>query len=75
MQLYMKLLKKAYGFMSVYKNIFEEDNMIFKHMSLEEAKEFYEKLKEEAPSALIKIAMEDIWFFTDGLKKNYGGVN
>lgn len=46
--------------------------MIFKHMSLEEAKEFYDKLKEEAPSALVKIAMEDIWFFTDGLKKDYG---
>ena len=49
--------------------------MIFKHMSLEEAKEFYEKLNKEAPSALVKIAMEDIWFFTDGLKRNYGGVN
>ena len=49
--------------------------MIFKHMSLEEAKEFYEKLKEEAPSALVKIAMDDICFFTDGLKRNYGGVN
>ena len=52
--------------------------MIFKHMSLEEAKEFYEKLKEEgknAPSAILKIAMDDIWFFTDGLKRNYGGIN
>ena len=47
--------------------------MIFKHMSLEEAIEFYEKLKEEAPSDLVKIAMDDIWFFTDGLKRNYGG--
>lgn len=47
--------------------------MIFKHMSLEEATEFYEKLKEEAPSALVKITMDDIWFFTDGLKRNYGG--
>lgn len=45
--------------------------MIFKHMSLEEAKELYEKLKEEAPSTLVKIAMEDIWFFTDGLKRDY----
>ena len=47
---------------------------IFKPMSLEEAKELYEKLKEEskgAPSAILKIAMEDIWFFTDGLQKNY----
>ena len=48
--------------------------MIFKHMSLEEAKEFYEKLKKEAPSAIVKIAMDDIWFFTDGLKRNYGGT-
>ena len=34
---------------------------IFKPMSLEEAKEFYNKLKEEskkAPSAILKIAME-----------------
>ena len=49
--------------------------MIFKHMSLEEAKEFYGKLKEEAPSALVKIAMVDIWFFTDGLTKPYGREN
>lgn len=49
--------------------------MIFKHMSLKEAKEFYEKLKAEAPNALVKIAMDDIWFFTDGLKRNYGGGN
>lgn len=49
--------------------------MIFAHMPLKKAKEFYGKLKEEAPSALIKIAMDDIWFFTDGLKKDYGGVN
>ena len=47
--------------------------MIFKHMSLEEAKEFYEKLKEEAPCAIVKTAMEDIWFFTDGLQRDYGG--
>ena len=46
---------------------------IFKPMSLEEAKEFYEKLKKEAPSAFVKIAMDDIWFFTDGLKRDYGG--
>ena len=47
---------------------------IFKPMSLEEAKEFYEKLKEESKktsSAILKIAMEDIWFFTDGLQKDY----
>jgi hypothetical protein len=48
--------------------------MIFKPMTLEEAKEFYKKLKVEPPSTIVKIAMEDIWFFTDGLKKNYGEV-
>lgn len=48
--------------------------MIFKPMTLEEAKEFYEKLKAEAPNTLVKIAMEDVWFFTNGLKKNYGEV-
>lgn len=47
--------------------------MIFKPMSLAKAKEFYEKLKAEAPSTIVKIAMEDIWFFTDGLQKDYGG--
>lgn len=49
--------------------------MIFKYMSLKEAKEFYEKLKEESksnPSAILKISMEDIWFFTDGLTRDYG---
>lgn len=47
---------------------------IFKPMSLEEAKEFYEKLKEESkntPCTILKIAMDDIWFFTDGLKRDY----
>lgn len=28
-----------------------------------------------APSAILKISMDDIWFFTDGLTKSYGGVN
>ena len=46
--------------------------MIFKPMPLAEAKEFYEKLKAEPPNTLVSIAMEDIWFFTDGLQKNYG---
>jgi hypothetical protein len=44
-------------------------------MSLKEAKELYEQLKEEGennPSTILKIAMEDIWFFTDGLQKEYG---
>lgn len=47
---------------------------IFKPMSLEEAKEFYEMLKVESkarPNVLLEIAMDDIWFFTDGLTKNY----
>lgn len=49
---------------------------LFKPMSLEEAKEFYEMLKAEskmqnAPNSLLKIAMEDIWFFTDELTKDY----
>ena len=47
---------------------------IFRSMPLEEAKELYEKLKEEskkAPCAILKIAMDDIWFFTDGLQKDY----
>ena len=49
--------------------------MIFAHMSLKEAKEFYQKLKEESkrnPNTILKISMDDIWFFTDGLKKDYG---
>lgn len=46
--------------------------MIFKKMSLDEAKEFYNKLKKEDSCTLIKMAMDDIWFFTDGLKKDYG---
>ena len=46
--------------------------MIFKPMTLAEANEMYEKLKAEPPSTLVKIAMEEIWFFTDGLKRNYG---
>lgn len=48
--------------------------MIFAHMSLKEAKEFYERLKAESkdnPSTILKIAMEDIWFFTDGLQRDY----
>ena len=46
--------------------------MIFKPMTLAEAKEFYEKLKTEPSNTLISIAMNDILFFTDGLKKDYG---
>lgn len=45
---------------------------LFKPMTLEEAKEFYEKLKEvKEPNTLIKNAMEEIWFFTNGLTKDY----
>lgn len=47
--------------------------MIFKPMPLTEAKEFYARLKTENPNSLVKIAMDDIWFFTDGLTKDYGG--
>ena len=47
---------------------------IFQPMSLEEAKEFYEILKAEnkaRPNTLLRIAMNDIWFFTDELTKEY----
>jgi hypothetical protein len=59
----------------VYINNNKEKNMkLFKPMPIEEAKEFYEKLKEESKktsSTILKIAMDDIWFFTDGLQKDY----
>ena len=56
--------------------------MIFKPMSLEEAKEFYKRLNEECdrlkaegkpPSdyTILGIAMDDIWFFTDRLQTDY----
>lgn len=56
--------------------------MIFKPMSLEEAKEFYKKLNKECdrlkeegapPSSytILRIAIDDIWFFTDGLQRDY----
>lgn len=52
--------------------------MMFKPMSIKEAKEFYEKLKAEGKrigkyEPILDIAMDDIWFFTDGLTKDYGG--
>jgi len=61
---------------------YKEENMIFKSMSLEEAKDFYKRLNEECdrlkaegkpPSdyAILRIAIDDIWFFTDGLQKDY----
>lgn len=48
--------------------------MIFKPMALEEAKEFYNRMK-TSPCAISKIGMEDIWFFTDGLTKDYGNAS
>lgn len=55
---------------------------IFKSMPLEEAKEFYKKLNEECDRlkkegkqpcdyTILRIAIDDIWFFTDGLQKDY----
>ena len=46
--------------------------MIFKPMTLAEAKEFYEKLKAEPSNTLVSDMMDDIWFFTDGLQRDYG---
>jgi hypothetical protein len=75
-------LKIAYKFMSVYKNNKEKNMKIFKPMPLEEAKEFYERLKEECSRlkeegksprdyTVLRIAIDDIWFFTDGLQRDY----
>lgn len=52
---------------------------IFKNMPLNEAKDFYNKLKAEKDRLVIehkdisflKIALENIDFFTDGLRKDY----
>ena len=68
--------------MSVYKNYKENNMKIFKPMPLEEAKEFYKRLNEECdrlkeegkpPSTyrILRNAIDDIWFFTDGLQKDY----
>ena len=46
--------------------------MIFKPMTLAEAKEMYEKLKTEPSNTLVRDTMDDIWFFTDGLQRDYG---
>lgn len=52
---------------------------LFKNMSLNDAKDFYEKLKSEK-NQLIKerkdvwfllTAMDDIYFFTDGFRHDY----
>ena len=56
--------------------------MLFKSMPLDEAKEFYKKLNEECDKlkkegkqpcdyTLLRIAMDDIYFFTNGLQKDY----
>ena len=44
---------------------------LFKPMSLEEAKKFYEELRQVKNSHIVTIAMDDIYFFADGLTKNY----
>ena len=46
--------------------------MIFKPMTLAEAKELYGQLKAEPSNTLVADSMDDIWFFTDGLTKDYG---
>lgn len=45
--------------------------MILKDMPLDEARDMYNRLKNEKPCAIVKIVMDDIWFFTDGLTKDY----
>lgn len=53
--------------------------MMFKKMSLSEAKNFYNQLKEEGKkvgkNAIITNALNDIYFFTEGLTKDYGNFN
>lgn len=52
---------------------------IFKDMPLNEAKDFYGKLEaekirlisENKDFSFIKIALENIYFFTDGLRQDY----
>ena len=45
---------------------------IFKPMSLEEAKKLYEELKQvEVRTRFITVAMDDIYFFTNSLTKDY----
>ena len=44
---------------------------LFKTMPLEEAKKFYEELKQVKQSRIIAIAMSDIYFFTNGLTRDY----
>ena len=52
---------------------------LFKSMSLDEAKDFYSKLKTEKERLvkehkdvwLLVTALDDIYFFTDGLRHDY----
>lgn len=44
--------------------------MLFEPMTLKEAREFYEKLKNKA--GICKISRDDIYFFTNGLTTDYG---
>lgn len=46
--------------------------MIFKPMTLTEAQELYNKLKATPTNTLVSILTDDIWFFTDGLTRDYG---
>lgn len=45
--------------------------MILKDMPLDEARDMYNRLKNEKPCTIVRIVMDDIWFFTDGLTKDY----
>ena len=56
--------------------------MLFKSMPVDEAKELYKKFNEECDRLkkegkqprdymLLKIAIDDIYFFTNGLQKDY----
>lgn len=50
------------------------EEMMFKPMSLEDAKEFYDQIKNEFPkgNTLAKQSLSDIYFFTNGLTTDYG---
>ena len=44
---------------------------LFKPMPLEEAKKFYEEPRQIKNNHLVAIAMDNIYFFTNGLTKDY----
>ena len=50
------------------------EEMMFKPMSLEDAKEFYDQIKSGFPkgNTLAKQSLSDIYFFTNGLTTDYG---